>query len=294
MNCSDARQFLCAYADGELTEVGDPDASHHFEGCRACGRLVEGQRALRAALRRGIEQVSIPTGLEDRIRGAIRQDQAAAKARSLSRFLGIKPLAIAASVAIGVVLVWQLAFSEEPHHPVAIAIATKHKFCTDRANAHHHEGLPTTLAGLTGAMNAHEDYRFATIAPDLTTYGFRFESANFCGLKDRNCQNGGHVVYARQDGKTTHRFSVFSVPRAIPLDAFETIANTNGRLRAVSAPPDVGGPEFCIVLWHKDTTHYVCCGEVEPDELVKMASTVHAALANPRTEAMFVGLAQGK
>jgi hypothetical protein len=293
MNCSDAQQFLYAYADGELTE-GAPDARGHFESCGKCGRIVDEQRALRASLRRGIERVSIPTGLEDRIRRSLAADRPARRTRGIGMVFGFKPLAIAACIAIGVGVTWRFAFGGGPPHPVAIAIASKHKFCSDRASVHHHAGLPTTLAGLTGAMNAHEDYRFATIAPDLSAYGFQFESAAFCGLKDRKCQNGGHVVYVRKDGDEIRRFSVFSVPKAAPLDALEQLARDDGQLRTVMAPPDGGGEDVCIVLWHKDSTHYVCCGEVDPDQLLQMATTVYLALGNPQTAEMFVTLAQGR
>jgi hypothetical protein len=294
MNCSDARQFLYSYADGELADDANPAAAGHFRTCRDCGRLVQVQRGLRATLRRGVEHEPVPDGLEDRIRRSITARRPDARARRMLGLFGAKPLAIAAVLVIGVAVTWRVAFSGEPANPVAVAIATKHKYCNDRASVHHHDGLLTTLVGLVGAMNAHEDYRFATIAPDLTPYGFYFESANFCGLRNRECRNGGHVVYVHKDGGKINRFSVFSVPKADPLTNLEMLVNSGGVFRPVKAPPDEGGPEVCIVVWHKDDTHYICCGEVDPDQLVKMASSVHAALANPQTEAMFVSLARGR
>jgi hypothetical protein len=294
MNCSDARQFLYSYADGELADDSNPAAAGHIKTCRDCGRMVEVQRGLRSALQRGVDRVPVPEGLEERIRSSIAARDTRPQNRGMLGLFGAKPLALAAVLVIGVAVTWRVAFSREPAHPVAIAIASKHKYCNDRAAAHHHDGLPTTLAGLVGAMNAHEDYRFATIAPDLSSYGFDFESANFCGLRNKECRNGGHIVYVHRDGNRTSRFSVFSVPKANPLTDLEALVKSGGQLRPVKAPPDEGGPEVCIVVWHKDDTHYICCGEVDPDQLVKMASSVHAALANPRTEAMFVSLAQGR
>ncbi|HVP11569.1 MAG TPA: zf-HC2 domain-containing protein [Phycisphaerae bacterium] len=294
MNCSDVRQFLFAYADGELTDGGQPEVGAHFASCGPCGALVKEHRALRAALRRSIERIAIPKEVEDRIRNAIKAEQSAKRGRGLRILFGFKPLAIAAVIAIGVGVSWYATSGGTPAHPVAVAVANKHKYCSDRASVHHHEGLPTTLAGLPGAINAHENYRFAAIAPDLSAFGFYFESANFCGLKDRNCRNGGHVVYARKDGNKVRRFSIFSVPKAGPLDDLEALVKNDDDLHPVKASPEEGGPELCIVLWHKDTTHYVCCGDVPPDELTKMANTVYTALADPGTEAMFVRLARGR
>lgn len=290
MNCQEAGQSIFSYADGELAGEVEAQVAEHVKLCDECRRTVDEQRGLRSALRRGLDAVPVPPGIKDRVQKAVAVGGTVRGARSGAVRFHIRAVAAAACVVLAASLVWHYVPGPDP---VVVAIAAKHHYCCGHHGTHQNAELPSELTGLATAITTHEENKFAAIAPDLSSFGFQFESANFCGLKDMNCRKGGHVIYVNSTAGHDERFSIFSVPRAPQLQHLEAPASSGNTIKPIRLASTQAGPAVCICVWCSGSTHYVCCGEVSPPELIQMAGDVRAALANPQTQAMFARLARG-
>ncbi|MFH1417598.1 MAG: zf-HC2 domain-containing protein [Planctomycetota bacterium] len=296
MNCSNARQFLYAFADGQLSAKSNREIGGHLDACPECSRFVQEHKRMREFLRRDLDRIEVPSDLETRVREALgaglekQQPAQTAKPKRRRVFLRLGTLAVAACLLIAVGLTWQFVFQSPD---VQAAIIARHDLCCEHCETHHNKDLPDSLTGLAAAISQHAKDEFAAIAPSLTRFGYKFESANFCGLKNIECTGGGHILYVKLAGQRTSRVSVFSIPRWEPLDRWseEHIDPENPEPVVVTQSD---GPTMCISVWHKDQTSYVCCGPVTAKTMKRLAGIVRVALEDPRTRDMFAMLAAGR
>ena len=70
--CPKVRAQLDWYIDGELTTESNMEMMEHFRRCESCLRETAERRDLRARLRTAVQQVSVPSGLESRLRERLR------------------------------------------------------------------------------------------------------------------------------------------------------------------------------------------------------------------------------
>ena len=293
MNCQSVRQYIIAYADGELNAREHPAVVEHIQGCDACGALVNGHRKLRSALSVQFAAIPVSADLQSRLRQALSAEPEAAPPPQVplhvTRKRWARPgriLALAASLAIVATLAWQYAAPTQAETP-ELLITERHKGCCSHHAEHQHPDLPPQIEGLAASITrSQEAYSIQAIAPDLSDHGFEFESANFCGVQIPTCSRGGHIIYARNDGTDTVRLSVFSVPRWTKLDAWGGSGTNSQQIQPfVVAQPD--DPDLCFACWHKGKTNYICCGAVAPNEMQQLAGDVQIALASPILETWF-------
>jgi len=105
MSCEDAHVLLDAYVDGELDLVRSLEIEKHLEGCKACSRAMENQRALGSAMRGGALYYQPPAGLAQRVDQAL---QRAGRSETRPRRLGWQLIAVAASLLLAVYFVARL------------------------------------------------------------------------------------------------------------------------------------------------------------------------------------------
>jgi anti-sigma factor RsiW len=283
MNCAAVRKFLHALADGQLADKAKAHVLDHVKTCSACSRLVDEHRELRAALGRQIEAVPVPGGLEDRVRQAITTDQSAPRPHRWRTVLRVRTYVAAACIVFASLAVWRFALPAEsavrvgPGEGATSAVVKTHNMCCDHAASHHNADLPKDLTALASAISDRHHRMITVLAPDLSRYGFAFESANFCGVKEGDgCNGGGHLLYARSDNNLTTRLSVFSVPRWDLLDGDEPAPDGEGMRRFSVA--QAAGPDISVVVWHEDATSFICCAEVGADAMADLANDVRVAL----------------
>src|ERR1043166_2507033 len=220
MNCKEARKLLFAFADGQLGVKDNCEVLDHLKMCPECGKVVDEHQAVRAAVGRSIAAVEVPAPFSERIKCTVLQSGAAPGRWQLTKF---RAYALAASfLLVAGLFLWRSAFSGtsavqvERGTSAALMIAQVHNECCMHSASHQAKSLPDNLREVGPAICSHYDDKIAALAPDLGRYGYRFESANFCGVQDKPGTDGGHILYISEKG--SRRLSFFSVPRWDCLD----------------------------------------------------------------------------
>lgn len=97
--------LLDAYVDGELDLVRSLEIEQHVEGCKACARVVENQRAIGSAMRSGALYYQPPASLGSRLDRAL---HGATRSESRPKRIGWQLIAVAASLLLAVYFVARL------------------------------------------------------------------------------------------------------------------------------------------------------------------------------------------
>jgi hypothetical protein len=71
MNCKQFRESLDCYLDGELSAAASAAGDAHRKECPQCDRAVQRQHELKTAVRRAVNAVTPPPGLDARVRSAV-------------------------------------------------------------------------------------------------------------------------------------------------------------------------------------------------------------------------------
>lgn len=314
MNCEAAQSLLPAFADGRSAGDDLRLLETHVAGCAACRARVEELRSLRSALQRDLRTITAPAVLRDRIRAITGRSRTSPEGGDFSpgrsppsvsagRYWRLPRLvAAAACLALAAVAVWHWGVPREPVPTapgarLAVMAAAKHMRCCALCEAHHKQGLPRECAQVAVAIDQHFQNTIHALAPNLSSHGYDFESANYCGIRGSGCTFGGHVVYLR-GGDVPMRFSVFSVHREYVPDAPEvdrcqrTLGG--GKIEPGFLDAQVEGRGVCVAMWHRDSTYYFCCGEMPGEQMSPLVADVQLTLENLRVREMFAALADGR
>ncbi len=73
MNCSQVRQLMPGYIDGEIDLVNSLEIEEHLRGCPACSQLYNEMKTMRSAVRGASLYTPAPPDLQKRIRQSIRK-----------------------------------------------------------------------------------------------------------------------------------------------------------------------------------------------------------------------------
>lgn len=294
MNCRGVRKFLYAFADDQLGVKANCEVLDHLKMCPACSRLVEEHQTLRRAIGRTLAEVQVPHSLHSRVAGALSPAAASPSRRTFAWTLQAprhRATAIAAALLLLVGATWIGASLLRKAPPPAVSpvvveggqiaaslVADIHVSHASLGPAHHRSDLPSTLAEVGPAISRHFEDRLAVAVPDLSSYGYVFESANFCGVRKADCTEGGHVIYASTEDQT--RLSFFVVPR------FDRFDHCNGQ-RSVEPEAyreyevdQASGVSLSVLAWHRDETTFVCVGSVDINRMKAMVGAVRTAMGD--------------
>jgi anti-sigma factor RsiW len=106
VNCEELRDLLHGYVDGELDLVRNLEIEQHLEQCPSCPEVVSRFQSLRAALSDPSLYRRPAVDLRQRVLSSL---PPARKSRVINRKIAWRPLAIAASLFLAVVLGWSAA-----------------------------------------------------------------------------------------------------------------------------------------------------------------------------------------
>jgi len=290
MNCDSVRKYIYAFADGQLDVKGNCDILDHLKMCRVCGALVDEHQALRSKLAKDLERVPVPSRLKQQIFAATGSDAVLAGAprptmasRPLSVF---RPVAVAACLLLAVGAVWYLPGVVESSSATitvprsasaATMIAQTHNTCCSHGPDHQSDALPRELRALSPVLKGKYHETIASLTPDLSRFGFSFESVNLCGVRNKPGCEGAHLIYASAGG--AQRLSVFSIPRWDCLDKCGKGGIRTGEGFRRYEVDDESGQTLHIVAWHQNSTTYVCCGPVPFERIIEMVGSSREALA---------------
>jgi anti-sigma factor (TIGR02949 family) len=287
MNCTAARKYIYAFADGQLDVHVNCEVLDHLKMCPQCGRLADEQQSLRRALAQQLNATHAPAGLREKIAMGLCTPAPMSRKWSYSdsnlRRLLIPLLTAAAAIALAVFVIRDAFF---PHEETLVSVtqnakavslvAQVHDACCAHPLTHQSKELPADLSQLGAAISEHYHASIAALAPNLSGHGFDFESANFCGVRNCPGSGGGHLIYLAK--KKDKRLSFFSVPRWDCLDKCgqQGIPNSDD-VRWYEVDGDLG-QKLSILAWHNDATTYICCGPLPADEIKSIVHDVRTAM----------------
>ena len=284
MNCTMARRYLYAFADGELPVKENCEVLDHLKMCPGCSRIASEQHELRIALRRSLNRVPVPEGLAERIRSSLEHPVESAAPQPRGRIWRlIVPTAAAASLALAATTYWMIPRGNEPapvtpiklpeRGDVAIQqIVKTHEACCEKRAAHQGSNLPTQPTELAAALEKHFNGLLDITVPDFSAEGYSLESANYCGFT----KNGGaHLVYVSK-GKNPRRLSFFVVPRWSSVDDCGYYKGVGDEFMRKFAFPHMKSTHS-VVAWHDNQTTFICVGRIDMQKLIAMVEPVRAA-----------------
>jgi anti-sigma factor RsiW len=101
MTCNECRPLLDAYVDGELDVRGGLDVEAHLATCRACAAAAQTRQELSRTIRRNVSRFEPSDGFVERLRSSVAPHGALPRRKP-----ELRTLAVAASFAAALVLVW--------------------------------------------------------------------------------------------------------------------------------------------------------------------------------------------
>ncbi len=266
MTCQSFREYLGAFADGELDPEANAQALEHVNICPSCAQRVTEIQRMKKAVRRVFEGASAPPHLAEKVRSIIRAEAASPPkaSRSVIHRL-IIPTGMAAAI-LAAVAVWLLLPEPPADGPgvqatFASQVRHQHQMCCDHQGPHD-ATLGRELAVIAENLAARLNVK--AIAPDLADRGFTFRSAHVCDIQGRRC---GHVMYQAADGPM---LSVFSLAAADCKDVdFGTGAGDQGG----DWPVEQRGKPT-MIGWAVEPTAYILCAEADKRGLSELAQHI--------------------
>jgi anti-sigma factor RsiW len=314
MTCQSARKFLHAFADGQMSVKASCELLDHLKMCPPCSAIVEEHQAMRQAVGRYIAAAAPASEpLESAIRAKLglpprlirRKAPVLAPGGSAARrYLLAAAIVLAAGVAW-----WGLSdkFGDridaggshriaagprvdrvQPGTSAASHAAEVHFRCLARGPDHQSPLLPNRLSEVEPALRSRLGDHVAVLAPDLSKYGYQFESVNLCSVTQGDASVGGHLVYVSADH--SRRLSFFSVPRRDRLTEDGDRSRRNSEVPVFYAVAHVGGADLVLCAWHKDATTYLCAAQENPQQVERMVNAVRSDLVAFAEHMMLAGI----
>lgn len=299
MKCTDARKFLYAFADGQLSVRANCELLDHLKMCSSCSRVVDEHQALRSAIGRSVASAPVPSGLRASVTAALSSEQdsaasvIAASGRRVfswkSSFLRPRAIATAAVLALAITGTWLI----RPSGPAAVdggaaravdgrvtAAQMSELHLSHAALGRGHQGaeLPATLGEAAGAITRRLGGKAEVSPPNLSSFGFDFESANLCRIHDGERGVGGHIVYASRSGG--EKISFFVAPKFAGLDQPSDPGSPIERPFMEYELASAGSRNIALLAWHQEDMTVVCCGDVNVDDLKLWVGAIRTAMAD--------------
>lgn len=289
MNCHQFRKYLHAFADGQIDVKSNCDLLDHLKMCHECSRIVDQHNALKSLIVASAARIAVPAGLESRIRSAIEPSRKSRKrAASLVGPFADRPLlrvsAMAACVVITVLSLWATGivgpgeslrgglatsadFDMDSADLKMRGVVVRHNKCVESCNqqAHQLAGLPSDRESAALELAGRLGDQVAIAAPDLTGFGYEFESAAVCS-PDREVHGAtAHMMYVNHAYGT--RLSFFSVPHWKGADGL--LADATLR-KPFAFTPQGNCQNQSIVAWNGKTSTYIVCAPINQEDLSEM------------------------
>jgi anti-sigma factor RsiW len=259
MSCEDATMLLDAYVDGELDLVRSLEIEKHVEGCKACARSVENQRALASAIHGGALYYQPPASLGPRVNAAL---QRAARSDARPRRFSWQLIALAASLLLAVYFVARLS-------PGTLHDSSSNLVAQEVLDSHLRSLMPGHLADVQSTdqhtvkpwFNGKLDY--SPPVTDFAQQGFSLAGGRLDSLNGRAV---AVLVYQRRQ----HVINVYVWPAPGVADAGVTQNTRQG---------------YNIIHWTRAGMNWWLASDLNAGELDSFASLVRAAPASvPATQ----------
>jgi anti-sigma factor RsiW len=207
MSCQESQEMRHAYLDGELDLARSLEIEKHLRECAACARAYDELRSLQMAMRSDALRFATPSGVERRVRSAVRQESG-----EVARLFRWRWLIPSISLGLVVIIVFGLFFTRTPADDlVASEIVAGHvrslmaSHLTDVASTDQH----TVKPWFDGKLD------FSPPVKDLAQQGFELIGGRLEYIANRPV---AALVYQRRK----HFVNVFIWPASLASDTKPT------------------------------------------------------------------------
>jgi anti-sigma factor RsiW len=245
VSCTETRELLHAYLDGELDLVPNLAIEQHLQGCPACAKALETQQALRTTLQEASLSYRAPAPLAERIRASLPRAKRP-RVMGFSFWLGAAAaLVVVALGARGASYVLSGRSAEEglAHEVVANhvrSLMASHLLDIPSSNQH------VVKPWFSGQVD------FAPLVKDLTEQGFALSGGRLDYLDDHNA---AALVYKRRE----HVINLFLWP-----------AKKDGD----TAPRSLSRQGYHLVHWTSGGFNYWAVSDLNEKELQEFVQLV--------------------
>lgn len=247
MNCSEVKNLIPAYLDGELDAAHNVAMEKHLRECTACARIREGQQTLKSALGGSELQFKMPAALRRSIVSGLRQTAEPKPRGSFwwsPWFAGATTAAVVALSVIFIAINFNPSLSQDR---LAGEITSSHvrslmaNHLMDVASTDQH----TVKPWFDGKLN------FAPPVKDLVSQGFPLTGGR---LDYIDGHSAAALVFMRQK----HVINLFIWPSADPMKAPGAAITRNG---------------YHLVRWAESGMTFWAVSDLNEKELVQFAET---------------------
>jgi len=256
VSCTEPRELVHAYLDGELDLVRSVEMEEHLRECGACAASYERLRALRAALSASGLRFAAPAAFVGRVRSAVRAESAKTGRRAPRRWLAFAaPLAAAAALLMFLSLPRVTETGRGGTDLLLDEIVSGHvrslmvSHLTDVTSTDKH----TVKPWFDGKLD------FSPPVVDLADHGFPL-------LGGRLDYLGKRPVAALVYGRQRHFINLFVWPVDVAPSAEETLARQG----------------FQLVHWQQGGMTYWAISDLNAAELAEFAELERARAQPPR------------
>jgi anti-sigma factor (TIGR02949 family) len=267
-NCSDMLPHLAVYADGELAPELRASVEAHLAECQRCRAEVERWRALRGCVRRAVTSEALPVGLEQRLRQRL-----LIQPRVTRGLLAFASTSLAAAAVIVVAVSLYLPGDVEG---AAVDVSAEHfaQVYHQCALGKHHDSHDCRgMSAAEARKFLARELGFKPLVADLSAHGYVLDGACECFPIHDHGLRVIHVHY-RHETTQTQVVSLFSADHRIRLQGGSRQQDHRHPERSYDLAQD---GQVNVLKWDEQHCSIVLCGQIEPDELLKLAGSADFA-----------------
>ncbi|MBK8266992.1 MAG: hypothetical protein IPK83_01260 [Planctomycetes bacterium] len=297
MNCNNTRKFLLAFADGQLSVQANCEVLDHLKMCPACSAIVDDHQSLRRSIARSTGKIAVPAELAAKIHHHVETDGAGKfkSSRKLSRPFRLTRTLVAAACVIAVALgSWQFlptgatstgSMFESGSMPgltkadeITQQVIIQHNKCLIKCEhqAHQLDSLPRERIAAADAIDAKFSGVLATAAPDLSGYGYEFESANVCAPTADAGGPAAHLMYVNYSNSSY--LSLFTTPHWEGVNVFADGRSPDRNTPFSHATRDCESNS--MVAWHEGDMTHILVGKFDEETMAAMIRDLRLSRGN--------------
>lgn len=284
MECRKVRKYLYAFADGQLDVKDSCELLDHLKMCPSCTQVVDEHQAIRKALGRVVNSITIPAALDARMRRRFGTGRPARQPINWRRVIPAGIVAAACFMVAANTVYDFVAGSDSSRQwtrtpggraTIAEAVALCHNTCSSKGEAHHKPEWsrdPELLANeIATYMRNTCNCTLKPYAPNLLAGGFRVASANVCKILP-GAAPGGHIIYQSIE-RDNLSMSIMSMPNFPWVQQCGDEAPGDAEFLEESVD-QFGGDPLNIVAYRSGDDAYIFCSKADHEDMASMIEEV--------------------
>lgn len=264
LSCQDCERYLWAFLDHALEVKERLDIEEHVRSCRPCTGRLEAEQTLRRFLRQHGQVASLPEDVKRQlIHHAIHPLPAprwwvrVGAGRQVRDF--VTGVAAAAVLLLAINSLFTASRSDDSMQTFVQEASTTYWTYTTQRIPPEVESTDDTM--VTQWLNNHTGYQLQV--PCITDQATRLQGGRLCRLHNRK---SAALIYKR-NGVDIMLFAFKGESLSLPTQPTVRTSGQAFYLQSVGGRP--------VAMWQRGGITYSLVGDLPPDELLRLAATVH-------------------